>query len=44
MLRDWSDRVPEPSPSSRYVRGGCAALFVLAVAIMVYSAIAPALR
>lgn len=43
MLRDWSDRIPEPPRESRLALGGCAVMLVLAIAIMIWSAIAPVL-
>jgi hypothetical protein len=40
MPKDWP-RPDDPPPESRYVLGGCAVLLAVAIAIMVYSMVAP---
>lgn len=40
MPRDWP-RPDDPLPESRIVIGGCAVLIAIAIAIMLYSSIAP---
>jgi hypothetical protein len=41
MLRDWSDRMPEPPRESRLAIGGCAVMLVMALAVIIFSEIAP---